>query len=128
MRKLLALGVTAILAIAFAIGATTAFAQGGGGGGGGGEKGEKGNACPPPTPGHPDTPPPGCGHERDDNGNGNGNGTNGDGAACTAAGHPPVEEFGPISGPLHDNIGDEFPEPLGGTIHYVLCGVANLGL
>ena len=28
--------------------------------------GDGGNACPPPTPGHPDNPPPGCGHVRGD--------------------------------------------------------------
>ena len=59
LRLLLA---TCALALMMGLGANAAVAQGGGGGGGGGG----GNACPPSTPGFPDSPTPGCGHVRGD--------------------------------------------------------------
>ena len=61
MRVLKVLLLTSVLAVFMALGASSAVATGGGGGSGG-----NGNACPLPTPGHPDSPPPGCGHVRGD--------------------------------------------------------------
>ena len=60
MRKtLMTLAMAICLVLAMS---AVAAAQGGGGGGGG----DGSNACPPSTPGFPDSPTPGCGHVRGD--------------------------------------------------------------
>jgi len=85
-----------------------------------------GNACPPPSPGSPSNPPPGCGHARQSTPPTTCS-TGGIGGSGTIL-NKDKNEDGRVSGPIHNQLEPQV-DGLAPVVHEVNCDVVvSLGL